>query len=743
MKSSRALGALFLLASAAFAAPAQPKVDFAYAFGYPHRITVALPDSSNKTLVDCDPGTVTLSWTYDNLLNLPLAAWATPRTQWHVVLRPEVDGKAFAKSDWHRAEGWLPVLRDEFTSPGVRGRMEVVGGTHAAIVRMEFTSVDPAQSHRVGVDCSIPKKYPGLNPAFVDPTDPLRPKDVLLAGWMDRADRVIIAGVGGESYAGGDDTVYPALTLHPGETKVVWVIRPYLAYASMLPELRRHDWPAEFAAGEAVWRELIGRSARLALPDPGVREAYYSGLSDIFIMREPVARGYIGTTPGTEIYRAANPIEAAIAAIDLTQTGLGVESAEGYRISLDQQGYDGCWADPEGWGHDCWFCSGFKSWFIMEHYLDTCDRDFLANVFPRMLASTRWQERERARTRVEVNGRHTLDYGLMPPGMGDAGLKNGDSYYGVFLPHNIWALFGDEETLRAAEILGLSPEAAEVRADCASARTDLLAAIHGGAIQENGYRWIPGVAGKTSGSLWGALNAAYPCRLLPPDDPLITGTIRKMESNMSPGGLPMHTGWMVDGMWVAITLDNLAEVDLLRGNADAFAHYLYATLNHGTPLYTWCEERGPKPGAKETSGDREHLWTPVAVVLAIRNSLVFENGTALDLARGVDRSWLMRGAVGGDGLQTHFGPVSYRLAYDPAVNQVKGEVTLGGGEVLPGATPADPPALLRIHVRLPDGRKVTGVSDASARVSADGETVEWTNAPKHLSFTADISTKLP
>ena len=742
MKPSRFAGlplafpALFLPLALA-AAPGQPEVNFGYAFGTPHRITVAMPDSSNKTLVDCAPGQVTLSWSYDNLVNLPVAAFVIPQTQWHIVLTPQVDGKAFAHSDWHRAEGWLPVLRDDFTSVSVKGRMEVVGGTRAAIVRMEFTNLDAAKAHSVGVNCTPTKKWPGFNPAFDDPTDPLRPRDVLLAGWMDRSDRVIIAALGGETYAGGDDALLPALTLHPGETKVVWLIRPYQAYSGMLPELRERDWAAEFAAGAQAWRELIGRTARLALPDAGVRNAYYAGLSDIFIMREPVGReGALGTEPGTEAYRADNPIESAIAAIDLVQTGLPVDAIDGYRVSLDQQGFDGCWDDPEGWGHDCWFCSGFKSWFIMEHYLDVRDRGFLADVFPRMLASTRWQERARARTRVERDGRRTLDYGLMPPGMGDAGLMNGDSFYGVFLPHNIWALFGDEETLRAAEILGLKAEAAEVRADCAAARTDLLAAIHGGAIPEKDFSWIPGVAGKTSGSRWGALNAAFPCRLLAPDDPLITGTIRKMESNMSPGGIPIHTGWMVDGMWVAITVDNLAETLLLRGDGDAFARYLYATLNHGTPLYSWCEERGPEPGATKTSGDRQHLWTPVAVVRAIRDSLVFEDGTSLNLAQGADRSWLLRGAVGGSGLQSHFGPVSYLLTFDQAANQVEGEVHL------PGNGSAGPERL-RIHVRLPAGARVASVSDASARIVDDGATLEWTNPPKHLDFTAGITTKLP
>jgi hypothetical protein len=431
------------------------------------------------------------------------------------------------------------------------------------------------------------------------------------------------------------------------------------------------------------------------------------------------------------MYRGGNPIESAIAGVCLDQAGLPVEAVTGYRQNLDLQAFDGCWAEPEGWAHDCWFTSGFKSWFVMEHYRDTGDRGFLTAVFPRMMASTRWQGRARERTRVLVGGKRTLDYGLLPPGMGDAGLKNGDSLYGVFIPHNLWALYGDQLTVEAAEALGLDREAAEARAIYEKGRTDLLAAIRGGAIAEpEGYRWIPGVAGKTTGSRWGALNAAFPFRLLAPDDPLITGTIRKMESRMSPGGIPIHTGWMEDGMWVAITLDNLAEAHLLRGNGDAFAKYLYATLNHGTPLYSWCEERGPEPGAAKTSGDRQHLWTPVAVVRAIRDGLVFEDGTVLHLARGTDRSWLGRGPVGGEGLRTHFGGVDFRIALEPGGLRVKGRVRLD--------TAGQGPAMLRVHVRLPDGGVVKSVSDPAARIVEGGQAVEWTNPARSIEFTADV-----
>ncbi|MGD0899014.1 MAG: hypothetical protein ABR915_14335, partial [Thermoguttaceae bacterium] len=295
----------------------------------------------------------------------------------------------------------------------------------------------------------------------------------------------------------------------------------------------------------------------------------------------------------------------------------------------------------------------------------TRDRAYLEAVYARLRASSRWQEKQRQATRVLKDGQKPATYGLMPRGMGDCGLKDDNDLNGVFLPHNIWAVYADRLSVEAAKILGRDADVPELQGIYETARDDLLRSIHQGAIRADGYRWIPGVANKTSGSRWGVLNALTPCGLLAPDHELITGTLRFIESNISPGGIPMNTGWMQNGMWVAIALDNVAEAQLARGNGDAAARYLYAVLNHGTPLYTWCEERGPNPGAHEASGDRQHLWTPIAVVRLVRDSLVLEQGAEVHLAAGTDRSWLAQGKrIAVSGAPTHFGTLTYEIVSD-------------------------------------------------------------------------------
>ncbi len=463
--------------------------------------------------------------------------------------------------------------------------------------------------------------------------------------------------------------------------------------------------------------------------------AFRACLADLFIMREPVAGGRLAAVPGTEVYRAPNSGEATIVAVALDQMGLHQEAADGYRVCLEMQEPDGNWDDLKGWGHLCWCCSGFKAWFAIEHYRLTGDPDFLAGVYPRLAASARWQERERSRTRTSPTSERPLTYGLMPRGMGDCGLMDDSDLYGVFLPHNIWAVYADKVAVEAAEILGRTSDIDELRHIYEIGRDDLLKAIDRGAIRERDYRWIPGVPGKTSGSRWGVLNALFPCQLLPPDHELITGTLRKIESNMSPGGIPIHTGWLADGMWVAIALDNVAEAHLARHNGDAAAGYLYATLNHATPLVTWCEERGPEPGAAKCTGDRQHLWTPVAVVRAVRDCLVMEEQNNLHLAMGTARHWLDgRGPIGVDRAASRFGPVSYLLQFDPATSSVTGQLTIDSQE--PRFTS---PAQASLHVRLPAGLRLKSVNrESGATLSSDGEALQWKAPRGTMRFAASV-----
>jgi hypothetical protein len=713
---------------------ASDRVDFSYAFATPHRVTLGRPDNSDRTLVDLQPGYLKLAWTYEDLTGFPLASFVTPPAKWKLTLTPQVDGEGIPEGDWSRLAGYLPALHNRYQAPCGAVTLRAVGAESAMLIHVTVENTD-AQAHQFML--RIDSGAWGENPAWVNPAR--WDGDNIVAGWGDRADRVMVMGVGADGYSLCEDGMAPGpksmvmvWEVPAGETRTGWVVRPYRAYDVALPLLRTHDWSADADAAVAEWDALLDRAAQVSIPDPGVAEAYRACLADLFIMREPVAGGYLAAVPGTEVYRAANPVEAGIVSVVLDEIGLNEEAFTGYRVIWGIQGADGNWNDPEGWGHLMWASAGFKAWAAWRHWAVTGDRGFLEWVYPHMLANSRFQECERRRTRVGNDDLHPLTYGLMPRGMGDCGLKNDDDLYGYFLPHNIWAVYADKIAVQVAEVLGKEDDLRQLRAIYDTGRRDLLEALERGAIEENGFRWIPGTPAKTSGSRWGVLNALTPTGLLPGDHELVQGTLRKIESWMSPGSIPVNTGWLTTGMWVAITLDNVAEAHLELKNSDAAAQYLYATLNHATPLVTWCEERGQEPGTTQCTGDRQHLWTPVAVARCVRDCLVLEDGDGLELALGTDREWLASaGPVGMEGAPTDFGTVSYRLQHDAAAGHITGWVALDAHSA---------PAWVAMHLRLPEGWQLGDVK------ATDGATLEptpdgfrWLSPRDRIDFTVQVS----
>ncbi|NLV74959.1 MAG: hypothetical protein GXY52_09830 [Chloroflexi bacterium] len=709
------------------------QVDFSYAFGAPHRVTVAMPDSSHKTLVDCTPDKLWLGWTYQDCTSFPLGALITPRTDWKVDIWPEADGQRLKAVSWQRIEGALPSAQQLYQSDLGEVLFEVVGAEQEALVRVQVRNTS-ADQHTYQV------VLVGVGHHKVPATwDERVPPDHMMCAYNERADRVMVLIEGAQRMPIRRDGVAKTLclewTLAPGEEAEGWIVRPYQAYCADMPAWRGRDWAADFTAALQVWRDKQAAMAQAHIPDKGVRDGLYAGLLDFYIMREPVAEGYIAGMPGTEGYRAANAGEPGIVAIALDQFSMHDDAVVQFEMELNQQGEDGNWADPHGWGHTFWACAGFKSWMIREHYLMTRDPAFLERYYPRMLASTRFQERSRARTRVlHADGTKDSTFGLMPRGFGDCGLWDDDDMIGVFLPHNFWSLFADYNTLDAARWLGRpAEEVAEIEAIVNTARTDLMCALEAGVITESpvdgseSYRWIPGVAGKTCGSRWGALNAAVPCGILAPNDELISGTLRYIESNISPGGQPIKTGWLQDGMWVAITLDNVAETHLARGNGEAATRYLYSTLNHATPFYSWCEERGPEPGTMSQTGDRQHLWTPVAVVRATRDMLVLERGEGLELGLGIAPEWLESGElVGISNASCHYGTLSYSIQQHDHARRIDVQLTLEG---------ANPPAFIRLH--LP-----TSVSLAISQtdMTIEGNCLVWRNPSACFASRVQVTT---
>ena len=565
---------------------AAPKVDFSYAFAAPHRIAVGRPDASDRTLLDLAPGSLRMAWTYDNLTmpNYPPLAWRAPPTLWSIQITPQIDGKPLARSRWSRLDGVLPALENVYEDARGSARLEVFGGMTAALIRIEIANGD-SKPHQFVLRCD---SAGGENPAWLDAARDVG--DNLVAGWNDRADRVLILGLGADAYSLQADGVPPGprnmilvWNLKPGEKRHGWIVRPYRGYVADLPALRRQDWAQEMEQ----MHEGVARSARPRVQGGNSRRGSRQRLSGLSGRLVHHARADL-RRPYSERARHRNAIARPIPARQPSSPWPWIKTGSTRSRPPVSEARSTC-KRPTAIGTTtragdtrCGVSRDFKTWTIMEHYRLAGDKKFLAELYPQMLASSRWQERQRARSRTAA-ARRSSTYGLMPRGMGDCGLMNDGDVYGVFLPHNFWAVYADRCSLEAAEILGKTGDLAELKKIFRRRpRRPAWRLLRAGRSRKKAIAGFPACPARTSGSCWGALNVAFPCGLLPPNHELVTGTLRKIESNMSKGGQPIHTGWMADGAWVAITLDNVAEVHLARGNGDAAADI---SLLHAQPRH--------------------------------------------------------------------------------------------------------------------------------------------------------------
>ena len=279
--------------------------------------------------------------------------------------------------------------------------LQVLGAATAALVRVEVSNQDQ-RPHQLVLRCEEPDW--GENRGWVDPSQ--WTSDVLLAGWRDRADRVLLLGLGADAYslaadgrAAGAKTLVLVWNLKPAERRSGWLVRPYRANFADVTSLRKEDWGRQWENARREWHGLLDRACQVSIPDQGVANAFRACLADLFIMREPVAGGYIAAVPGTETYRAPMPSRRRSSRWRWTRSGSTTFRPRATRCAWTCRSRTAIGTIPKGWGHLMWAVPGFKAWAAMEHYYLTRDRKYLESLYPRLVASSRWQQRQRPRTR--------------------------------------------------------------------------------------------------------------------------------------------------------------------------------------------------------------------------------------------------------------------------------------------------------------------------------------------------------
>lgn len=134
-------------------------------------------------------------------------------------------------------------------------------------------------------------------------------------------------------------------------------------------------------------------------------------------------------------------------------------------------------------------------------------------------------------------------------------------------------------------------------------------------------------------------------------------------------GAFLHRGrvWPAHGL-------NFAHALLRLGQRDASVqiirwHWAHQTFPY---LYTWSEQIGRGERARFAAGEQPSALAAAAYANLFRSIFVYEHNEQLILAAGVPREWMKaESAIEIGNFPTLFGPLGYRLSYDPSTRVLR------------------------------------------------------------------------
>jgi hypothetical protein len=503
-------------------------------------------------------------------------------------------------------------------------------------------------------------------------------------------DVAMVSDAGGAAVAAEDNglTLAVRATLGPKESKTVWVRLPYEWSAKRNSELSKLAGDALLAKGVAQWDGIWARGARVHYPEQVLNNFFDASIAYVLILTEYDAQGDLWALDGPDVYRQywgrgeyfqARAMEVAGY---LRPARESVEHA--FHIMID----DGEWDGPPTSGWPAWDNIGGNAGAVWDYYLYTRDKAWLAKAYPYLLRASEWVKAHREETTIEdvsgipvgarpirrmvtgskcrpeptpplAPGEKTYWYGLLPWSYGDSGLPEGHSY-----SHNFLSAYAIRVTAEAARALGKTDDTAwldtEYGAYTAAIRESVDRSVK---LEKTAVPYLPAQPTRPDAAYSQTFLAIAPTGLYGANDPLVTGLLKKVESEESQG-LPTNVAWAGPaGVWPGESM-NMSETYLLRDEVKKNKDILLAALNHSYTTNVFKEEiltDVTKERACDTphsnrqngqgTGDMPEAWGNANAVDLLRDMLVQERfdtpstaGTkiTLHLLGGVPADWVAK-----------------------------------------------------------------------------------------------------
>ncbi|MGC8624981.1 MAG: hypothetical protein ACP5VQ_06920 [Phycisphaerae bacterium] len=421
------------------------------------------------------------------------------------------------------------------------------------------------------------------------------------------------------------------ITLRPGQQTELDFKMPVhpiaLTDRPALQQLQNLKLPSALAAARRWWRgQLRGRGLQLSVSEKKVVDTFRASLMYLMLARDRWPAPGPGRRP---IYvQNVNKLQYhafwlrdgsyMTRAYDLTDHAH--RAAQCLRFFLHIQKPDGNFISQSG-QHDGW---GEALWAIGQHYQLTGNLAFARKVFPNVRRAVAWLEAARKRDTL-----HVL------PG----GNPHDDEFpntWAHITGDNFYALDGLHEAIILAEALGRQHTAAAWRKQYLDYHHVLFQILRKIGRHDDNYM-PPGLDVK-GGNDWANLLALYPHELLPPMNPLVTGTLQESLRHYGEG-LMTYAGRLHQ----YLTMNN-TETWIIRGQQRHALREVYAVLVHTSSTQAGWELASPPWTMRDFGGDlAPHGWFAADYIAVVRNMLLRSHDQTLNIFSVLSPAWTRPG----------------------------------------------------------------------------------------------------
>jgi len=459
--------------------------------------------------------------------------------------------------------------------------------------------------------------------------------------------------------------VYP-FDLRPGEATEIFVAVPLhevppLLYPGMDPPLIKAEYETMLRETVSFWESKV-ECVDVDIPDRALLDMWKANVAYNLITKDGP-----GFQPGSRSYDKAWMRDGGVAAIALLKMGFTKEIKEfltwmgGYQFEsgevapiIDSQHEDPLWEEKQGLQE--FDSQGQFVHVILQYYYFTKDREFLEEIYPKVVKAleflTELRER-RATPEYRDDPEKRIFYNILPESRSHEGYWLAHSYWDDF-----WGLAGWKDGKTIAQILGHEDQAEWMEAEYQKLKKgvyDSIALV----MERNKIDYIPGCAEKGDFDPTSTAAAIVFCDEL---------------ENMPQPQLKITFDRFFDDL--SHRFESGAEFVFTPYEIRTVLAYLFmGQKERALKLFNFMVACRRPPGWNHLAevvhsdyrfpcyiGDMPHTWIGACFINSARGLFLYEKDDALILGAGIDPTWLEESRpISIRRFPTYFGSVDYEM----------------------------------------------------------------------------------